>query len=78
MNLHNRDQVGHVVKVVGSKFAVTSCFNLPPSLTDLSSQFVLNVTVLGQLPESKCQLKFGQPSRDISVVWELTALAVVS
>jgi hypothetical protein len=78
MNLPNRDQVGHAVKIVGSKFAVTSCFNLPPSLADLSSQFVLNVTVLGQLPESKGRLEFGRPSRDISLVWELTAFAVVS
>ena len=68
MDLHNRDQVGHAIEVVGSKFTVTSCFDFRPCFGDLSSQFVLNVTVLGQLPESKCQLKLGRPSCDTSLV----------
>jgi hypothetical protein len=68
MNLHNRDQVGHAIEVVGSKFTVTSYFNFRPCFGDLGSQFVLNFTALGQLPESKGQLKLGRPSCDISLV----------
>jgi hypothetical protein len=77
-NLPNCDQVGHTIKVVGNKFAVASRFDFLPSLSDLSSQFVLNVAILGQLPQSIGQLNIGRPSCNPSLVWELTALAVVS
>ena len=77
-NLPNCDQVGHAVEVVGNKFAVASRFDFLPSLSDLNSQFVLNVAVLGQLPQSERQLTIGRLSCNGDLVWELTVFVVVS
>ena len=55
-NLHNREQAGHAVEVIGNKLAVTSRFNYLPSFVDFSPQFILNITIVCQLPESKSQL----------------------
>lgn len=52
MNLPDRDQVWHGVEVVRSEFPITSRFNPLPSFVNLSSQFVLNIGILGQLPEN--------------------------
>jgi hypothetical protein len=78
VNLSNRDQVGHAVEVAGNKFAITSRFDFPPRFVNLGSQLILNVKILGQLPESKRQLNLGRHSCEINLVWGLTVLAVVS
>ena len=77
MNLPDGDQVRHAVEVIGNKLAIASRFDSLPSFVNLSSQFVLSVTVLGQLPESKGQLKLCQASPSTNSIWELTVCAVV-
>jgi len=58
-NLPNRNQIWHAVEVVGNKLAIASRFDSFPSFVNFSSQFTLDVTVLGQLPENKSQLEPG-------------------
>ena len=55
-NLPNRNQIGHAVEVVGNKLAIASHFDSFPSFVNFGSQFILDVTILGQLPENKSQL----------------------
>jgi len=58
-NLPNRNQIGHVVEVVGNKLAIASRFDSLPSFVNFSSQFILDVTIFSQLPENKSQLELG-------------------
>lgn len=77
-NLPNRDQIIHVVEVIGGKLAIASRFDFLPGFVNFCSQSFLNVTILGQLPESKSQLELGQAPLNTKSIRELTALAVVS
>jgi len=58
-NLPNRNQVGHAIEIVDNKLAIASRFNSFPSFVNFSSQFILDVAILSQLPESESQLELG-------------------
>jgi len=58
-NLPNRNQIWHAVEVVGNKLTIASRFDSFPSFVNFGSQFVLDVTILSQLPENKSQLELG-------------------
>ena len=56
-NLCNCRQVRHPLKIVGCEVSIASRSNLSQSIVDLSTKFLLDIGVLGQLPERKGQLK---------------------
>ena len=55
-NLCNGHQIWHPLKVIGREIGIASRSDLGESVVDLYTQFLLEVAVLGQLPERKGQL----------------------
>lgn len=60
VNLHDSDQVGHVVEVISNKLSVTSRLDLFPSLDHFSSQFLLGLKSQLNLGHSSVRYKFDQ------------------
>ena len=56
-NLRNCHQVRHPLEIGGREVSITSRSDLCQSIIDLCTEFLLEVPVLGQLPERKGQLK---------------------
>ena len=56
-NLGKGHQMWHAFKVVGRELNITSLPDFRQRFVDLRPQFLLEITVLGQLPKPKGQLK---------------------
>ena len=56
-NLCNGHQVRHPLKVVGREIGISSRSDLGQSVVDLYTEFLLEVAVLGRLPERKGHLE---------------------
>ena len=55
-DLRKGHQIRHTLKIAGREISITSCLDFHQSLVNLCTQFLLDIAVLGQLPECKGQL----------------------
>jgi len=56
-NLYKGHQTRHPLKIIDREIGVTSRLDLCQSLVDLRAEFLLEITVIGQLPKPKGQLE---------------------